>query len=116
MQSIQSLHASVRDDRPPAVTKKHLDGVGSIVGRMVSETQHTIHGTSNTELGEQAEPVIEKLAACRGKITSASGAIDSIEHVQRWIQFRETLPPLGFDVARETKELVQRLDQLGGGA
>ncbi|KAL8972047.1 MAG: hypothetical protein Q9183_000764, partial [Haloplaca sp. 2 TL-2023] len=116
VQSIQSLHASVRDDTPPGVTKKHLDSVGSIVGRMVSETQHTIHGRGNRELGEQAGPVIEKLAACRRKIISASGTIDSIEHVQRWIQFRETLPPLGFDVARETKELVQRLDQLDGGA
>ncbi|KAL8695082.1 MAG: hypothetical protein Q9218_000360 [Villophora microphyllina] len=115
VQSIQSLHTSVRDDSDPAVVRGYLDSITLIVGKMVSETQKTTRATNNRGLREQADPVIDRLAVCRTKMRAASAESNEIRDLQTWIKFRETLPPLGFDVARETKELVQRLDQFDGG-
>lgn len=115
VQSIQSLHASARNDANPGVIKSILESIASIVGKMVSETQHTTQGTGNSRLREQADPVIDKLAVCRTKVMAVSAKLDGVQDAQTWSQLKETLPPLGFDVARESKELVQRLDQLDGG-
>ncbi|KAL8739125.1 MAG: hypothetical protein Q9181_000154 [Wetmoreana brouardii] len=112
VQSIQSLHTSVGTETHPAGAKGHLDSIASIVGKMVSETQYTTRGTSNTTLREQADPVADKLAACREKAMAASSECDKIHDPQAWNKFKDTLPPLGFDIARETKELVHRLDRL----
>ncbi len=112
--SIQSLQASVRGDDNPAVVRSHLDAIGAIVGKMVSETQNTMERTSNQELRERITPTM--LANSRTKILEASSKCESIHDLQTWSKFKDTLPPLAFDVARETKELVQRLDQLGGAA
>ncbi|KAI4183368.1 MAG: hypothetical protein LQ346_006348 [Caloplaca aetnensis] len=110
--SIQSLQASVRGDDNPAVLRSHLDAIGAIVGKMVSETQSTIKRTSNQELRKQITPTM--LAKSRTKIMEASTKCEGIHDLQTWSKFKDTLPPLAFDIARETKELVQRLDQLGG--
>ncbi|KAL8698804.1 MAG: hypothetical protein Q9201_006373 [Fulgogasparrea decipioides] len=112
VQSIQSLHNSVRSETHPAGAKGHLDSIASIVGKIVSETQHTTRSTSNTTLREQADPVADKLAAYREKVMAASSECDKIHDTQAWNKFKDTLPPLGFNIASETKELVQRLDQL----
>lgn len=115
MQSIQSLHTSIQDDSYPAVVRGHLDSIASIVGKMVSETQKTTRATNNGILREQAEPLIEKLAVCGRRVRAASSESQQIDDLQTWSRFRETLAPLGFDIARETKELVQRIDQLDEG-
>ncbi|KAI4257478.1 MAG: hypothetical protein LQ352_001642 [Teloschistes flavicans] len=115
VQSIQSLHTSIQDDSYPAVVRGHLDSIASIVGKMVSETQKTTRATNNGILREQAEPLIEKLAVCGRRVRAASSESQQIDDLQTWSRFRETLAPLGFDIARETKELVQRIDQLDEG-
>lgn len=111
VQSIQSLQASVRDDSYPAVVRGHLNSVASIVGKMVSGTQKTTLATNNGLLREQADPLVEKLAVCGRRVKAASAESQQIDDLQTWTKFKETLAPLGFDIARETKELVQRLDQ-----
>ena len=40
---------------------------------------------------------------------------DSIMDAAAWKEFAKKLPPLAFDVARQTKELVQRLSEISGG-
>lgn len=96
------------------MVRSHLDAIATIVGKMLSETQGTIKRTSNQELRKRINPAM--LANSRTKIMEASTKCEGIHDMQTWSKFKDTLPPLAFDVARETKELVQRLDQLDGAA
>ena len=43
----------------------------------------------------------------------SSEEVDHIEDAATWKEFTKMLPPLAFKIARETKELVQRLDHVG---
>lgn len=112
VRSIQSLHANVRSDADPTAVKPHLDAITTIVGKMVSETQHTTQRTSNKELRDQVDPVVKMLVTSRTKMMEASAKCAGMHDMQILRRFNETLPPLAFDIARETRELVQRLDHL----
>lgn len=81
----------------------------------MSETQQTLSSTGNNLLREQANPTIDILADCGARLVDASVEIDRINDAAAWKEFTKVLPPLAFKVARETKELVQRLDRIGGG-
>lgn len=66
----------------------------------------------NSVLRERSSPIIQSLDYHRSRLvdTAAEG-----EHVSSFEQFREVtnkLPPIAFEIARETKELVQRLDPM----
>ena len=104
---------SIRAEDNPAIIKDHLNDVASILGKVVTETQYTVSETSSNLLRERAEPIVLTLAGCRDKLLDASVEGDSIRDASRWKDFSKKLPPLAFEIARETKELVQRLDQIG---
>ncbi|KAL9007055.1 MAG: hypothetical protein Q9188_000178 [Gyalolechia gomerana] len=115
VESIQLLHACIRDDSNPATVRGRLDGIATIVGKMVSDTQHTIESTRDSKLYDQTGPGVSMLANSWAKVTEASVRCGEIHDMQTWSKFKETVPPLAFAVARETENLVQRLDQLDGG-
>lgn len=112
MRSIQSLVDSIRAEDNPAIIKDHLDEIATIVGKVVAETQHTTNETSSTTLRDRAEPIVLTLAGSRAKLLDASVEGDGIRDAMTWKDFTKKLPPLAFEVARETKELVQRLDRV----
>ena len=112
MHSIQSLVGSIRADENPTTVKEHLRDIAAFVSKIVSETRHTTDSSHNSTLRNEAEPVVKTLSGCRAKLMEASAEGEGITAVHAWKEFTKKLPPLAFEVARETKELVQRLDQL----
>ena len=104
---------SIRAEDNPAIVKEHLNEVASILGKLVTETQYTVSETDSKLLRDRAEPIVLTLAGCQSKLLDAGVEGDSIRDATRWKDFSKKLPPLAFEVARETKELVQRLDQIG---
>ena len=118
LQSIQSLVGSIRADDNPATVKGHLDDISIIVGKVVRETEHTTQDSTHATVQERTDPVVQNLIACRAQLMDASVQGSAIQDAAEWKEFTKKLPPLAFDVARQTKELVQRLNPIhpdGGG-
>lgn len=78
--------------------------------------------TTNPSLRSQSQPVIKKLSACRERIITAGDKGREIANEGReddegdaeWKAWNQSLPPIAFEIARETKELVLRVDVLDG--
>jgi len=115
VQSIQSLVGSIRAEETPLTIKDHIDDIAGILGKVVSETQQSLSNTDYHALRDQASPSVETLAECRSRLVDASVEVDRINDATAWKEFTKMLPPLAFKIARETKELVQRLDGVGAG-
>jgi len=115
VQSIQSLVGSIRAEETPLTIKDHIDDIAGILGKVVSETQQSLSNTDYHALRDQASPSVETLAECRSRLVDASVEVDRINDATAWKEFAKMLPPLAFKIARETKELVQRLDGVGAG-
>lgn len=79
--------------------------------------------TGSGELRSQAEPILNKLSSCRQRMIDAGEegrAIadegrDDDEGEREWRAWNQSLPPIAFEIARETKELVLRVDVIEGG-
>lgn len=78
----------------------------------MAETQQAVRETGNEVLRERTAEVLEGLKDCRGRLLHADGDAgrDGIEGQEEWAEVVRRLPPLAFEVARRTKELVQRVD------
>lgn len=77
---------------------------------------------NNPALRSQSQPVLRKLSGCRERIMAAGeegreiadeGKEDD-ESDAEWRAWTQSLPPIAFEIARETKELVLRIDVLDG--
>lgn len=79
--------------------------------------------TGNGALRTQAEQILRKLSSCRQRLVEAGEKGRSIADEGReddegdriWRQWNQSLPPIAFEIARETKELVLRVDVIDGG-
>jgi hypothetical protein len=73
--------------------------------------------TANAELRVQGEPIIKKLSSGRQRLLEAGDKGRKIAEMEddgkgemEWRVWTQSLPPIAFEIARETKELVQRVD------
>ena len=112
LQSIQSLVSSIRIVDEPQNIREQIDSIIQIVGRVVKESQRVIDTTDNTMLRGQIEPSVLTLAECRAKLSVANDDGEGIQEHSAWKEFTNTLPPLAFEIARETKELLQGVDRI----
>jgi hypothetical protein len=78
--------------------------------------------TGNGLLKSQGEPILKKLSGCRQRLIQAGEAGRAIANEGRedeegdraWRVWNQSLPPIAFEIARDTKELVQRVDIIDG--
>jgi len=78
--------------------------------------------TGNQPLRVQADPVLKKLSSCRQRLVEAGEKGKEIADEGReddegeriWRQWNQSLPPIAFEIARETKELVLRVEVIDG--
>lgn len=78
--------------------------------------------TGNAPLRNQAEPILRKLSSCQQRLIEsgekgraiADEAREDDEGERAWRQWTQSLPPIAFEIARETKELVLRVDTIDG--
>lgn len=122
VQNIQSLVSSIRSEAGITAISNQITSIASVVGKVVNSTETSMSSTSNGHLRTQAEPILRKLSGCRqrlvdagekGRIIADEGREDD-EGERLWRQWNQSLPPIAFEIARETKELVLRVDIIDG--
>ncbi|CAP69503.1 uncharacterized protein PODANS_1_11650 [Podospora anserina S mat+] len=109
VQTIQDLVQLIRNDADISQVTEEINTIVDVVGQVVSETEST--GGNGVEL-------VRRLSACRERLMEAGkrgldlAAAGNDSASREWRMWTQTLPPIAFEIARETKELVQRVDQL----
>jgi predicted nucleic acid-binding Zn-ribbon protein len=112
VQTIQNLVQLVRNDADINDVTEEINVITDVVGQVTGETQAAAPGPNG------GAELVKRLAACRDRLMEAGKrgldlAADGSDSTSReWRMWTQTLPPIAFEIARETKELVQRVDQL----
>ena len=116
VQSIQALVASIRSEQGLSSVETHVSAIGNVVSNVVAATEHLMRERSgDVSLREQSEPVVHTLDECRGRLMGAAAEGHNTESPEQLREVTNQLPPIAFEIARHTKELVQRLDSLTHG-
>ncbi|KAJ3949275.1 component of the polarisome [Colletotrichum fioriniae] len=111
VQNIQNLVGSIRSDAAINQVTSEINGIVEVVDKVIGETEASGNGG-----------MITRLVACRDRLLEASDRGMDIDRAQdvgatgrndrEWRMWTQTLPPIAFEIARETKELVQRVDRM----
>ncbi|KAI1081854.1 hypothetical protein F5B20DRAFT_35865 [Whalleya microplaca] len=108
VQTIQSLVSSIRGDAPIQQINDQINSISDAVGKVVAETEaHT--GGDN---------MLDRLSGCRQRLLEAGERGRDLadqglgETDREWRMWTQTLPPIAFEIVRETKELIPRLGRL----
>ncbi|KNG87983.1 cell polarity protein [Aspergillus nomiae NRRL 13137] len=111
VQSIQALVASIRAEDGLTTIRTHISAISSIVTNVSSSTEHFIHKPeANPALRQRTGPIIEKLDQHRTRLMGTATEGEEATSAEQVRDATNKLPPIAFEIARETKELVQRLD------
>ncbi|OTA68326.1 hypothetical protein K449DRAFT_323181 [Hypoxylon sp. EC38] len=108
VQTIQGLVGYIRGDAPIQQINEEITSITDVVGKVVSQTEAYGNGGDMTD----------RLAACRQRLLEAGEQGKDLaarglgETDREWRMWTQTLPPIAFEIVRETKELVQRIDRL----
>jgi hypothetical protein len=122
VQNIQSLVSSIRSEAGITAISTQINAIAEVVGTVVSSTETAMSSTGNASLRTQGEPIVRKLATLRQRVLNAgekgraiaNEAREDDEGERTWRQWNQSLPPIAFEIARETKELVLRVDVIDG--
>lgn len=107
MQTIQGLVSSIRGAADMNQINPQIRTIVDTVGRVIDQTEQAGRGDMVGRLIDSQQRLME--AGERGHDLAADG---KGEGDREWRMWTQTLPPIAFEIARETKELVQRIDQL----
>ncbi|XXH06057.1 hypothetical protein Hte_012502 [Hypoxylon texense] len=108
VQTIQGLVGSIRGDAPIQQINQEIMSIADVVGKVVEQTEEHGNGGDMTQ----------RLSACRQRLLEAGDQGKDLaarglgENDREWRMWTQTLPPIAFEIVRETKELVQRIDRL----
>ncbi|KAI9844647.1 MAG: component of the polarisome [Thelocarpon superellum] len=108
--SIQALVSSIRAEDNMGIIARHLGDIAASVGKVVASTDETMSQGGHEALRGRADPIIVRLSGCRSRLLKALSESERIRDPASLKEFTNQLPPLAFEIARETKELVQRID------
>lgn len=108
VRSIQSLVGSIRAEEELPQIRTHIATIANVVSEVVSATENSLLVLA--PLRGSVEPIVHNLAKCNERLMSANDESERLGDKGRIRSFMSRLPPLAFEIARETKELVQRVD------
>lgn len=114
--------SSIRSEAGITAISTQINAIAEVVGTVVSSTETAMSSTGNASLRTQGEPIVRKLATLRQRVLDAGEKGRAIANEGReddegeraWRQWNQSLPPIAFEIARETKELVLRVDVIDG--
>ncbi|KAH0543559.1 hypothetical protein FGG08_002120 [Glutinoglossum americanum] len=112
VQSIQSLISSIRADNGMPTIRNHINDISAVVEKVITSTETAMSQAGNSTLRDRGEPIIRKLSDCRAKLLEVNSESENIRDPSLLKDFTNKLPPLAFEIARETKELVRMVDDL----
>ncbi|KAM0556696.1 hypothetical protein ACHAPJ_005754 [Fusarium lateritium] len=104
---IQKLVNTIRGDAEMRQITGEIGAINAIVSRIISETQAYGFGEMATQLAHCRARLLE--SADQGQDMANIGMDTNSHEWRMWVQ---TLPPIAFGLARESKELVQQVDDL----
>lgn len=116
MQNIQSLVSSIRSEAGYPAVSAEITAIANVVGQVVSATETAISSTGNAALQSQAGAILDKLSSCRERLLAAREKGADIAEAadgpkdKSWRAWNQSLPPIAFEIARDTKELVMKID------
>jgi hypothetical protein len=113
--AIQGLVSSIRTVDDPPVLHDRIQPIASIIAQVVKETQRAMDAAAAPLLRERAGPIVRNLAGCRARLLEREDDGRDIVGHEDWKAFLGTLPPIGFEIAREIKELMRRVEGVAGG-
>jgi hypothetical protein len=98
--------------------RSHISEIASIVGNVVSAAESSIQDSTpiSAALKLKAESSVKVLAQCKAKLMTVSAESETLDASSSRGEIRaltQKLPPLAFEIARETKELSQKIDLVG---
>ncbi|CAK7267921.1 component of the polarisome [Sporothrix epigloea] len=109
VQIIQDLVGSIRSNASVGQITGHIHEIADIVSRVIDETEASGNGG----------PSLDRLVSCRQRLVDAGEQGEAMSAAEassgRPMDLRAwttSLPPVAFEMARETKELVKRIDRL----
>ncbi|OQD87090.1 hypothetical protein PENANT_c006G08958 [Penicillium antarcticum] len=113
VQSIQALVASIRAGDKLHTVQTHVNDISGVVANVVNYTQRLMHERSgDVALRQTSEPVIHALEQCRNRLVAAANEGEDAATAEELREVTNKLPPIAFEIARETKDLVQRLESM----
>ncbi|KAJ6171816.1 Spa2 homology (SHD) of GIT [Penicillium chermesinum] len=116
VQSIQALVEAIRSEQGLHNVETHVSAISDVVGRVVSATEGLIHDRSHdVALRETSEPYVHVLDECRGRLMNTVAEGHHAASPEALREVTNQLPPIAFELARQNKELVQRLESLSLG-
>lgn len=123
VQNIQSLVSSIRSEAGIGDISSQITAIADNVGKVVSSTEAAMSSTGNGALRTSGDQILRKLSNCRQRLLDAEEVgreiadegRDDDEGDRNWRTWTSSLPPIAFEIARETKELVLKVDTIDGG-
>ncbi|KAG2411886.1 hypothetical protein HFD88_009442 [Aspergillus terreus] len=111
LQSIQALVASIRGEEGLTAIRAHVSAIASVVTHVSSSADHFIHRPETSPaLRERAAPLLHALDGQKARLTNTAAEGETASDADHLRSVTNKLPPIAFEIARETKELVQRFD------
>ena len=109
--TIQSLVDTVRSSTsPPSLTTHHLSVLTATISEITATT--TSVASSLPSLRKRTDSIIAAMQDCREKLERAGKEVENANGAELE-GVRRKLPPVAFEVARQTKELVARVEGMG---
>lgn len=110
VQTIQALVSSIRAEEDLSMIRTHTTAISTVVNNVSSSTKGLIHKPDvNPALNERCGPTIQTLEANSSRLSDTVQAGESVTGGELR-EITNKLPPIAFEIARETKDLVQQLN------
>lgn len=94
--------------------RTHVSAIASIVTNVSMSTEHLVtKPETNPALRDRAGTSIQTLEYQRSRLVGAAAEGEQASDPEQLRSLTNQLPPIAFEIARETKELVHRLDITG---
>lgn len=91
--------------------RTHISAISSVVSNVTSSTEHLFNKpTISSSLRERSGPILQSLGHHRARLMEAADQGDDAIDISELREVTKRFPPIAFEIARETKELVHRLD------
>jgi hypothetical protein len=116
--SIHVLIEAIRGEEPMSSIRSNIVKILSTVDNVQEAAMRGAEAPTSyqSEWRSQTIPIHDNLEECKGQLLQASNESMSYENHPSAKEFTQKLPPLAFQVARETRELVRRVQGIRSGA
>ncbi|KAG9790395.1 hypothetical protein KCU88_g1335, partial [Aureobasidium melanogenum] len=111
VESITSMVDAVRNEETLSIIRTHISAIATTIENILSSVDRTANEPSSYKatLTERSHVSATMLQGCRDQLLEASSEFASYGNAAEGKEITQRLPPLAFQIARETKELVSRI-------